>query len=107
MDLDWTIGQKVRFNAKSFEWKDWLNTLRTCEHPQVAVYGCVVRTHLIEANEMGAIIAYGVVVSLKTSDDVKRELALTKSAVASKPKRKKVKPNYQSMIRSNIRGFKK
>ena len=103
MKIEWEVGQKVRFNAKDYNWQDWLGTLRTCENPQVAIENFVVRIYFIENSNGGLIVAYGVVVSEKTSEIVKRELDLIRD---SKPKRKRDRVNYTEIIRSNIRGYK-
>ena len=133
----WDIGEKVKFDASSFDWYSWIGTLRTCEFPQVAVFDCVVRIHYIEVTQGKQVIAYGVVVSHQTMAIVKQaikqkaqfeqELELSPDTVIDvgsvqiewkegakerlveerEERRKKEKHDYQSMIRSNIRGFRK
>jgi hypothetical protein len=129
-DQRWQVGDKVTFNAVSFQWQDWLGTLRTCELPQVAAYDCVVRIHFIERNGRGDVLAYGVVISLQTRSSSQKAIEMAKQdllpledglppkakfrfkedakerLIAERDeKRKKDKPNYQEMIRSNIKGY--
>lgn len=73
-DRRWQVGDKVKFDARSFQWQDWIGTLRNCELPQIVAYDCVVRIHFIERNGKGDVIAYGRIVSLQTIEHIKQAI---------------------------------
>ena len=83
----------VHFSARLYDYRNWIGTLQHCDNPQVDVQGFVVRIYFVEVVGT-AVTAYGLVVNDKSSDRVKAEM-----------KRVKKRPDYQTMIRSNIRGF--
>lgn len=124
--VQWQVGDTVSFDATEMAYRDWIGTLRTCELPQVKVYDCVVRVHFVERVNDALVVAHGLVVSLQSAGTVKQVVEQISESIPKtkitfkegakerliaerdeKRKRDKARPDYQSMIRSNIKGYSK